>query len=90
MYLFTDVFAVFRCVSFPLRLFDLAPEAAALFGYDGGVVTTRLRAQGSRFAIAIKSLVGFLDMDGVLQESLAHLRAQHAGRDLKPEYFKVG
>ena len=88
MYLFTDVLTVFR---FRDRLFAQVPETKALFGYNGvDGVTTRLRAQGTRMWFAIKNLIGVLDMEGVLQEYLSHLRAQHAVRDLKPEYYKVG
>ena len=39
---------------------------------------------------ALENLVGVIDVDGVLQESLAHLRAQHVDRGTKPAYFKVG
>ena len=88
MYLFTDVLAVFR---FRGRLFAQVPETKALFGYNGvDGVTTRLRAQGSRIFSAAKNLIAVLDNEGVLQEYLSHLRAQHADRDLKPEYYKVG
>ena len=72
------------------RLFAQVPETKALFGYNGVDGVTRLRAQGTRIAYAAKTLVGLLDTEGVLQEYLSHLRAQHAGRDLKPEYYKVG
>ena len=72
------------------RLFTEAPETKALFGYVDGVALTKLRAQGSRFVHTMKNLIGILDMDGVLQESLAHLRAQHGVRHLKPEYYTVG
>ena len=73
------------------RLFAQVPETKALFGYNGADgVTTRLRAQGTRMWYAVKNIIGILDNEGVLQEYLSHLRAQHAGRDLKPEYYKVG
>ena len=76
---------------FPGRLFAKAPETKALFGYsDVDGVTKRLQAQGTRIWSAVKHLVGVLDTEGVLQEYLSHLRAQHAVRDLKPEYYKVG
>ena len=73
-------------------MFLKAPETKALFGYTDvdGIATLRLRAQGSRIWDGVKQLVGLLDTEGVLQESLKHWRDQHAVRHLKPEYYKVG
>ena len=70
-------------------MFAAAPESEALFGSVDGVITTKLRAQGSRISTMVNSLIGVLDMDGVVQELLAHLRAQHAAVNLKPEYYKA-
>ena len=51
--------------------------------------SVKFAAHAYRVFARLKSLLGILDVDGVLREDLAHLKAQHVGRGAKPAYFKV-
>ena len=53
------------------------------------MLSTKFAAHAYRVFTRLKSLLGILDVDGVLLEDLAHLKAQHVGRGAKPAYFKV-
>jgi hemoglobin-like flavoprotein len=78
-------------VTFFLRVFELAPEALALFSFSADELRTcpKLRAHATSVMLAVgKAVAGLSDMEA-LAPRLAELGVRHRGKGVVPAHFIV-
>lgn len=70
-------------------LFKDHPETKALFTRvnAANVLSPEFEAHAERVIAGIDITIGLLDDEPALKAHLAHLKSQHDGRNIKPEYY---
>jgi hemoglobin-like flavoprotein len=72
-------------------LFKEHPETKALFTrvHADNILSPEFEAHAERVIAGIDITIGLLDDPTALTAHLAHLKSQHDGRNIKPEYYTV-
>jgi len=71
------------------RLFKDHPETVALFSrvHSDNILSPEFEAHAERVVGGIDTCIGLLDDPAALTAHLAHLKGQHDGRNVKPEFY---